>query len=270
MTDYEDALSYLESFIDYERKPPGKSYRRTYNLQRTEKLLNYLGNPHNSIKAIHIAGTNGKGSTGAMVASILKEAGFKTGFYSSPHLVSFRERIRIGDELIPEQKICDLTHDIKSAVERFEKDCPERPSFFEVCTAMSFLHFASEEVAFAVLEVGMGGRLDATNVVKPLVCILTSIDIDHTGELGKTRTSIAKEKSGIIKEGVPVITAARKKDVLGVLRKKCKENDCVLTEVKMKGDLPEIQGLHQIYLEEKSIKSTIVGSVYASKERFWR
>ncbi len=253
MKKYKEALSYLESFTDYERKPPGRYDKRTYNLLRTEKLLNYLGYPHNSIRAIHIAGTNGKGSTGAMLASILKEANFKAGFYSSPHLISFRERIRIGDELIPEERICALTDDIKSAVEKLEKDHLERPSFFEVYTAMCLLYFASEEVDFAILEVGMGGRLDATNVVEPVISIFTSIDIDHTEDLGKTRVAIAKEKSGIIKEGVPVITATQKKDVLGVLEEKCKEKNSVMTEVRMKDDFQANEGSHQIYLEEKCV-----------------
>ncbi len=253
MSKYDEALSYLESFVDYERKPPSKYNKKTYSISRTEKLLNYLGNPHNSIKAIHITGTNGKGSTGAMLTSILKEAGFKTGFYSSPHLISFRERIRIGDELIPEEKICILVEDIKSAVEKLKKDCLEKPSFFEIYTAMAFLYFASEEVDFAVLEVGMGGRLDATNVVTPLNSIFTSIDIDHTGELGETRVAIAKEKSGIIKEGIPVITTTQKRDVRKVLLEKCREKNSVMTEVRMKNDSPGISSSHQIYLEEESI-----------------
>ena len=233
MSTYSGVLSYLESFVDYEKKPPLKYDRRTYSLSRTERLLNYLGNPHSSIRAIHITGTNGKGSTGAMLASILKSANFKVGFYSSPHLVSFRERIRIGTELISEEKICTLINDIKSAVEKLEKDFPDKPSFFEVYTALAFLYFAEEKVDFAVLEVGMGGRLDATNVVLPVLSIFTSIDIDHTRELGGTRTAIACEKSEIIKEGVPVITCSQDEEVLQVIKKKCLERNSPLTEVRM-------------------------------------
>ena len=233
MTKYSEALSYLERFIDYEKKPPLSYDRRTYSLSRTERLLNYLGNPHSSIRAIHITGTNGKGSTGAMLASILKSANFKVGFYSSPHLVSFRERIRIGAELISEEKVCALVNDIKSAVEKLEKDFSDEPSFFELYTALAFLYFAEEKVDFTVLEVGMGGRLDATNVVLPILSIFTSIDIDHTGELGKTRTAIAREKSEIIKEGVPVITCSQDEEVLQVIKEKCLERNSPLTEVRM-------------------------------------
>ncbi len=233
MSTYSEVLSYLESFIDYEKKPPLRYDSKTYSLSRTERLLNYLGNPHTSIRAIHITGTNGKGSTGAMLASILMSANFKVGFYSSPHLVSFRERIRIGTELIPEEKVCSLTNDIKSAVEKLEKDFSDKPSFFEVYTALAFLYFAEEKVDFAVLEVGMGGRLDATNVVLPILSIFTSIDIDHTRELGETRTAIAREKSEIIKEGVPVITCSQAEEVLQVIKEKCQERNSPLTEVRI-------------------------------------
>ena len=251
--EHEKALSYLESFVDYERKAPEKYDKRTYSLARTKKLLNYLGSPHNSIKAIHIAGTNGKGSTGAMLTSILKESNLRAGFYSSPHLVSFRERIRIGEELISEEEICTLLKDVKAAVEKLKKHSSETPSFFEVYTALAFLYFANKEVDFAVLEVGMGGRLDATNVVKPEVSVFTDIDIDHTGELGTTRLEIAREKSGIIKQGVPVITTAQEEDVLSVIFETCKEKNCAMTEVRMGNDSPGVTGLRRIHLEEKAV-----------------
>jgi dihydrofolate synthase/folylpolyglutamate synthase len=222
-----------------------------------ENLLSCLGNPHNSVRSVHIAGTNGKGSTGAMLTSILKESGLKAGFYSSPHLVSFRERIRIGADLIPKKEICHLTGVVKSAVEKLEGDGFSKPSFFEVYTALAFLYFALARVDFAIIEAGLGGRLDATNVISPVLSIITSVDIDHARLLGETRTAVAREKSGIIKDGVPVLTSSQAEDVLKVIEKKCKETRSPLTEIREinpDGLRRDSSCSHDIvFLEKKSI-----------------
>ncbi len=265
MSRYKKALSYLESFVNYENELPGKYDENSYSLLRIEKLLGCLGNPHHSFKSIHIAGTNGKGSTGAMLMSILREAGFKSGFYSSPHLISFRERIRIGDELIPEEKVCNLIDFIKPAVEKLESCRSLKPSFFEVYTALAFLYFAHEKVDFAVIETGLGGRLDATNVIKPVLSIITRIDIDHSRQLGKTRVSVTREKAGIIKNNVPLLTCSQEKDVFKVIKEKCMETNSPLTEVSLYRDGTENgfpAGCHDIVFVKRN-QSTIKGNRFS-------
>ncbi len=172
----------------------------TLGLDRIEALLKKLGNPEKKLRCIHVAGTNGKGSVCAMVSSILGNAGYKIGMYTSPHLKRFNERIRINDELITDKDIVKYYLTVKKHV--------DGQSFFEITTAMAFLYFAEKEVDFAVLEVGLGGRLDATNVVTPLVSVITNIGLEHTQFLGNTLEKIAFEKGGIIKKNVPVVTAA--------------------------------------------------------------
>jgi dihydrofolate synthase/folylpolyglutamate synthase len=167
-----------------------------------------------------------------MLTSILKEAGLKAGFYSSPHLVSFRERIRIGADLIPEEEISHLTGIVKSAVEKFEEDGFPKLSFFEVYTALAFLYFAMARVDFAIIEAGLGGRLDTTNVIMPVLSIITSIDVDHARLLGETRTAVAWEKSGIIKDGIPVLTSSQAEDVLEIIEERCEEKGSSLTEIR--------------------------------------
>jgi len=172
----------------------------TLGLDRIEALLKKLGNPEKSLKCIHIAGTNGKGSVCAMISSVLVNAGYKVGMYTSPHLKTFNERIRINNKLISDKDIVKYYLKVKKHV--------DGQSFFEITTAMAFLYFAEKNADFAVLEVGLGGRLDATNVVTPLVSIITNIGLEHTEFLGNTLEKIAYEKAGIIKKNVPVVTAA--------------------------------------------------------------
>ena len=166
---YNEVLTYLDSFIDYEKTADYLYNQRLLNPERMEHLLGWLGNPHRGLRFIHVAGTNGKGSTAAMVASILRKANFKVGLYSSPHLVSFRERIRVDEEIITEADLGDLVTGLKAVLSDRQAD-PDfaPPTFFEVSTALAFLFFASKKTDFAVLEVGLGGRLDATNVIEPL------------------------------------------------------------------------------------------------------
>jgi dihydrofolate synthase/folylpolyglutamate synthase len=180
-------------------------------LERIQKLLDRLGHPERRFKSIHIAGTNGKGSTAAMIASILREAGFKVGLYTSPHLVDFCERIQIGEMKIFPEEVLQKARQIREVEE-------ERLTFFELATAIAFLHFASERVDFAVIETGLGGRLDATNVITPLVSIITTIGKDHTSHLGNTIEEIAFEKAGIIKPNIPVIVGPLLPEAMGVVR----------------------------------------------------
>ncbi len=214
MMTYEEAVNYLNSFIDYERKDDYSYSKEVFDLKRVELLLKKLGNPHKNLKVIHIAGSKGKGSVACFCASILKEAGFKTGLYTSPHLETFRERIRINDEFISKEGVVELTGIMKPHTEKIGA-----LSFFEVYTAMAFLYFQKEKVDMAVMEVGLGGRLDATNVVNPLACVITPISFEHTQKLGNTLAGIAKEKSGIIKKKSVVISSVQKKEALNVIKK---------------------------------------------------
>ena len=198
---------------------------KLFNLQRlgikvgldhTYKLLNRCGNPQNDLNIVHIAGTNGKGSTAAMLQSILRKAGLKVGLYTSPHLVSFNERIRVNGVPISNSFIIDF-------MEKFIKDIDDiKSTFFETTTALALSKFYYEKVDVAIIETGLGGRLDSTNVLEPNLTIITSIDIDHQNILGNNITDIASEKAGIIKKDVPVITLSQKKEVMEVLINKAK------------------------------------------------
>ncbi|MBA3061021.1 MAG: bifunctional folylpolyglutamate synthase/dihydrofolate synthase, partial [Nitrospirae bacterium] len=193
-------------------------------LDNTAKLLFLSGNPQKHFSSIHIAGTNGKGSTSAMIASILQAAGFRTGLFTSPHLVSFTERIRVNNEEIREDEVVELTEEIRSTIEGSELN----PTFFEFVTAMGFLYFKRKNIDWAVVETGMGGRLDATNVLLPEASVITSINYDHSEFLGNTLSAIAEEKAGIIKDGVPVITSAQEPSVMDVIKKKTEEKNASL------------------------------------------
>ena len=188
-------------------------------LDNVKELLHRLGNPQDEFRSVHVAGTNGKGSVSAMLASILREQGYRTGLYTSPHMVDFRERILCGRELISETELAKLAMEVKGQWEEMERTTGQIPTFFEVTTAMAFLHFADRGIEEAVIEVGMGGRLDATNVINPDCSIITCISMEHTQYLGNTLSSIAAEKAGIIKPGVPVVTAADQPEVLDVIKR---------------------------------------------------
>jgi len=217
---YEAAISYLEQFIDYERLIHVPYTESEFKLERMFELLRHLGEPQQRLRCIHIAGTKGKGSTGAMIAAILQAAGHRTGVYSSPHLVSFRERIRIDGKMIPEPDVTRLVERIKPAVEATaeRKDELGALTFFELYTAVAFLYFAEQQVDWAVVEVGMGGRLDATNVVNPALVVITPISFDHQAYLGSTLAEIATEKAGIIKPGTRVVCAPQQPEAADVIR----------------------------------------------------
>lgn len=190
MNDFESTLKYLYDLQMFGMK---------LGLDHTLSLLEFMGNPHRTFPTIHVAGTNGKGSTCAMLASIARSAGFRTGLYTSPHIAHFSERIRVDDEPIAEQTIVDLTERMRPRIDEL------RCTFFEATTVMALEHFAQSQVDIAIIETGLGGRLDATNVVHPLVSVITNIGLDHTEHLGPTVRDIAFEKGGIIKEQTPCV-----------------------------------------------------------------
>jgi len=194
-----------------------------FRLEPIRRLLEELGNPHRRYAVIHIAGTKGKGSTAAMAEAILRAAGYRTGLYTSPHLHTMRERIRIGGELIPPSTVVELFGRLRPAIEA-DPDL----TVFDILTAMGFLAFAEAGVEIAVVEVGLGGRLDSTNVVSPAVCLITALSMDHTEILGPTLAHIAFEKAGILKPGVPAVTAPQAEEAMAVLRQVAAERGAPL------------------------------------------
>ncbi len=195
-------------------------------LDVVQELLGRLGNPEKQLKTVHITGTNGKGSTACYIATILEKAGYKTGLYTSPHLVNFTERIKINGLEISEQELCSLVEEIR------EKSAGIQPTFFEFTTALAFLYFARKKVDIAVIEVGMGGRLDATNVLVPELSVITHIDLDHQKYLGNTKLEIAKEKAAIIKPEVALVTAEQDPKILNLFQEVCDEQTSKLIHVK--------------------------------------
>ncbi len=200
---YGQALEYLSGLETYGIK---------LGLEQVTELLGACGNPHEKLRFIHVAGTNGKGSVCAMLAAGLRAAGFRTGFYSSPHLVSVRERFRIDGTAVPELRLAELVSELKPHADRM-KEAGRCPTYFEFTTAVAAQYFASENADFAVWETGMGGRFDATNIVIPVLSAITSIGLDHCQFLGRTELEIAREKAGIIKSGVPCFCGAFSPDV---------------------------------------------------------
>ena len=194
---YQETIDYLFHSTPVFERTGASAYKP--GLQTTLALDEHFGHPHTQYKTIHIAGTNGKGSCSHTLAAILQNHGYKVGLYTSPHLIDFRERIRINGECIPEQYVIDFVEQNRAFFE------PLHPSFFELTTAMAFKYFAEQKVDYAVIEVGLGGRLDCTNIITPILSIITNISLDHTQLLGNTLAKIAREKAGIIKPGVPVI-----------------------------------------------------------------
>ena len=223
---YAQALSYLYSLTDYEKQTVYTYAPERFDLQRVHHLLALLDNPHHRFSSLHIAGTKGKGSVAAMSERILREAGCRTGLFTSPHLHTFRERIRVDGQLIPENLVVKGLQLLQPHV----SSIPDLTTF-ELITALGFWYFAQSSVDIAVVEVGLGGRLDATNVITPLASVITSLSYDHTAILGDSLTDIAREKGGIIKPGVPVVSAPQPEEALAVIEDICEEQNSALTVV---------------------------------------
>lgn len=250
--DYQNTLAYLYNSVPMFQQVGSSAYKE--GLENTKALDEHFGHPHRSFRTIHIAGTNGKGSCSHTLAAILQEAGYRVGLYTSPHLVDFRERIRINGQPIPEDYVVRFVEKERNFFE------PLRPSFFELTTAMAFCYFANEKVDVAVIEVGLGGRLDCTNIIRPDLCIITNISFDHTQFLGDTLAKIAGEKAGIIKNGIPVVIGETTPETKPVFLQKAKEENtpiffAVDTDKENNGaikteDYPdlecELKGLYQV------------------------
>ncbi len=205
MRTYAEAVTYLNQFISYERQQPAKYSPETLNLDRVNALLDRLGRPDRTFRAIHVAGSKGKGSTSALIASCLRAAGYRTGLYTSPHLHTFRERMRVNGELISREDFARLVDEIEPHVEAVAGI-----TWFEIITALAFRYFAQSHIEVGVIEVGLGGRFDATNVLTPLVSVITPLSMEHMNLLGNTLELIAFEKAGIIKRHVPVVSAPQR------------------------------------------------------------
>lgn len=220
---YKEAINYIKKV---------GNFGSNYGLERTERLLEILGNPHKKLNVIHIAGTNGKGSTTSMIASILIEEGFNVGMYTSPFLEEFEERIQINRQNIKKNDLANYMDYIKKAVDKVIEEGYNHPTEFEIITCLMFKYFYDKKVDYAVVEVGLGGRLDSTNVVNPLLTVITSISLDHTNILGNTLEEIAREKGGIIKKNTPLILYPQKEEALKELQNISKEKSAKIYEVK--------------------------------------
>ncbi len=225
---YERAIRQLYERINYEKLGLGIYTDSHYRLDRTRKLLRCLGDPHLAVPVIHIAGTKGKGSTATFLSSLLTASGYRTGLYTSPHLVHLEERFRIDQRPCEQSEMLELVFAAQQAAEQVEAEGGGRATFFELTTAIAFLHFARQRVDAVVLEVGLGGRLDSTNVCQPETCVITSIGLDHQAQLGNTISAIAKEKAGIIKHRIPVVCSARHPDAREVFLQTARQHDCEL------------------------------------------
>jgi len=221
---YSQAEDYLNSFVNYEQIP-GISYAQPgYDLKHLEELLNRMGNPQLAARTIHIAGTKGKGSVAAMIAQVLSDSGHETGLYTSPHLHTLRERISVDGSLISEADFAAAMAEVKPFIESMKNDSTFRQlTYFEALTALAFAYFKKKLVDFQVLEVGLGGRLDATNVAEPVVCIITPVSLDHTQILGNSLEEIAREKAGIIKPGCWVVLSPQPAEAASVINDICWE-----------------------------------------------
>ncbi len=204
---YPQAAEWLEALANPERSGLGPRFARRMNLEATLRMMALLGDPHEKLRAVHVAGTKGKGSVSAMIESATRAAGHSTGLFTSPHLVSWRERVRLDGAPVSEDTIARLASTVRPVVEQVEAEGLRRPSFFEACAAIAFMTFAEAAPDLCVIEVGLGGRLDATNVITPLLSVITTLGIDHARVLGDSLELIAAEKAGIIKPGVPVVVA---------------------------------------------------------------
>ncbi|MEW6686483.1 MAG: folylpolyglutamate synthase/dihydrofolate synthase family protein [Candidatus Edwardsbacteria bacterium] len=263
--EFQKAVDYLCSLVDYEKKTTYTYNAKTFNLQHFSSFLEQFNNPQRKFKSILVAGTKGKGSTAIMIASVLHSAGFKTGLFTSPHLISFRERIRVNDRWISEKELVRFLEEIKPYIK--QKKSEDFRTVFEILTTIAFLYFAKRAVDYAVLEVGLGGRLDATNVVNPEISVITSISYDHTDKLGNTLSQIAFEKCGIIRKKGIVISAPQEKEALAVIQTECRKKSaslflvgrdvsCQIEKVDLKGTHFHFNG---VFGKEKNLFISLLG-----------
>ena len=217
---YGSALKYLFAQTDYEQMLRVRYNSDTFSLVRMKTLLKSLQDPHRQIQSVHIAGTKGKGSTATMLAGMLQACKYKVGLFTSPHICDLRERIRVNGEMIPRVQLTRLIAKLQPKIDKME----DKPTFFEIMTALAFCYFVDQGVDIAVVEAGLGGRLDSTNVLKPTVCGLTSISLDHMHQLGNTVAKIAEEKAGIFKKDVPIVSVPQSTEAKRVLRRLAKES----------------------------------------------
>jgi dihydrofolate synthase / folylpolyglutamate synthase len=262
---YQQTLEYLFSQLPMFSRIGADAIKK--DITNTVALCKYIGNPQEKFKSVHVAGTNGKGSTSHMLAAIFQAAGYKTGLYTSPHLRDFRERIRINGEMIPEEKVVEFTNRLQSQITSIQ------PSFFEITVAMAFDHFAEEKVDIAIVEVGLGGRLDSTNIINPELSIITNIGWDHMNILGDTLEKIAMEKAGIIKNNVPVIVGHHDEKTANVFREKARAAHAPLTFADEKYTVTDwrfnkhelIVELLKLHTDEKSYYHLDLPGLYQTK-----
>lgn len=256
---FQETVDFLFSMLPMYQRVGKVAYKK--DLSNTLALLTALDNPHKKFKSVHIAGTNGKGTSAHALATILQLAGYKTGLYTSPHLVSFRERVKIDAVEVDEEFVIQFVDKLKDEITRIN------PSFFEVTVAMAFSYFAEKEVDIAVIETGLGGRLDSTNVIEPEVSLITNIGLDHTDLLGDTLLLIAAEKAGIIKRKTPVVLGEYQEEVFPVFKEKASslEAPLVLTNRKVKSVFPEKTPYYKL-ANEKGIVTT----AHALRKKGWK
>src|SRR6476469_2946975 len=228
---YSEVLNYLYNTLPMFSRMGSAAFKK--DLTNIRVLCTHLGNPHEKFKSIHIGGTNGKGSVSHMLAAILQTAGYKTGLYTSPHLFDFRERIKVDGTVVSESFVVDFVESIKDVIEEIQ------PSFFEVTVAMAFQYFAMQQVDVAVIEVGLGGRLDSTNIITPALAVITNISWDHMNMLGNTLQQIAIEKAGIIKQNTPVVIGERNVATADVFEKVALEKSAPLSFASEQFSVPD-------------------------------
>jgi dihydrofolate synthase / folylpolyglutamate synthase len=255
-----NAIDFLSRRINYERSLSMPSSEEAFKLDRMRELLHRLGDPQNQLRIVHIAGTKGKGSTAAMTAAMLSAAGYRTGLFTSPHLERVEERIAVDGQPCCSDELAELVGLVRPAVEAMDRDAAEAappqlgPTYFEIITATALCHFAQRKADAVVLEVGLGGRLDSTNVCTPCVSVITSISLDHVKQLGGTLAAIAAEKAGIIKPGIPVISGVTGEEPRAVVRRVAKQCGCRLVELGVDFDYTYHPPRH---LEEAASSSTL-------------
>ncbi len=226
---FKQAEDFLLQTIDYEKLTQYKYDTTSFDLKRMEDMLSFVGNPHKKRKYVHISGTKGKGSTAIIIASILKEFGLKTGLFTSPHLIYLGERMKVNDRMISKKTFVQLIDKLKPYIDRTILKTPTlMPTFFEIVTAIAFLYFEKKKVDMSVLEVGMGGRLDSTNIIKPDVTVITPVGYDHMDKLGHTLDKIAYEKAGIIKKDIPVVSSIQEPKALAIIKETSKKKKAPL------------------------------------------